>query len=172
MGMSILFGLVGSLIIFFCLTSSKTKIIALYVALGFAVFIAIGYKSPEDYKNPDKFSKEYQTMLAGQGKTLAQVGIRLSQRTPLENSGDFLIVVLVIATVSVVALVNTLKSEKSEECKKCARQIVYKNLSLLVAVIMYFLSLYAGLELTLIPWIKNGKKQLEAMSNKQKAIPV
>lgn len=157
---NIIFMLVGGLIIFFCLTSKKTKKIALYSSLVYALIIIVGLKSPQDYQKPENFSKEYVKALAGNGKTLAQAGIRLQNQTQLEQFGDFLVATSGLAVIFGLAVLDMLL-KGGKKNKIYAKRITYKCLALFMAAAMYLLSLYAGLELLLVPWIKRKKQQRE-----------
>lgn len=162
MGVILALGLLGGLIMFYCLTSKKTKKVALYCSLAFAVLIIVGYKTPEDYQNPDKFSKEYIRSVEGRGMTLAQVGQIAAQKTPLENGGDFLIALMAMAAIFALAICGDFLGD---EDKKYARQIYLKCLGLFVAGSLYLLSLYAGLQLTLFAWIKSKPKEVGEEKN-------
>ena len=150
--------LVGGLIVFYCLTSPKTRKSAFFLSLILFLIILVGYRSPEDYQKVDKFSKEYQISLAGQGETLAQVGMRLSKQTPLEQVGDFLVAVLGITSLFALTVIDQLYGD--EKARKYVKQIGYKCLSLLIAVTMYLLSLYYGLEINILPYIRVRKLRI------------
>lgn len=152
--------LVGGLLIFCCLTSKKTKKIALYSSLLYALIVVVGFKSPEDYKKTENFSKEYVKMLAGKGETLAQAGIRLQNQTQLEQFGDFLVATSGLVVILGLAVLDMLL-EGGKKNKIYVKRITYKCLALSMAATMYLLSLYAGLELLLIPWMKRKKQQRE-----------
>lgn len=149
--------IVGSLVIFGCLASKKSYKSALCIALVFGVFVAFGTMRPEDYKDPDKVSKELEVTLARCGMTVADFAEMKANQTPLEQGGDFLVLILVFTGFFALAIVGNLQDAGEE---KYAKQIIKKCLALTCAAMFYLLSLYAGVQLTLIPWIKKQKKYL------------
>lgn len=154
---ALILALVGAIIIFFCLTSPKTKKTALCFSIAFVAIAFTFYRTPEDYHNKSLFDKPYKTMLAQHGETLAQAGVRLSKRTPLEQGGDMLTAIMGFTLIFAFFALDNLRGNKEDE--KCARQIKLKCLALAAGVMMYLLSLYAGLQLTLIPYLKKKKHQ-------------
>lgn len=157
MSVSIFLALAGGCLIFYCLYSPKTSKIALCLSLFCVLIILIGYKNPDTYQNPDNFSKEYKLSVAGRGETLAQVSLRLSQLSPLEQGGDFLTTVLGIMLIFAPAVIEKIK--EMEENQKYVKLIINKCLSLLMGVCLYLLSLHFGLEINLLPLIKIKKLQ-------------
>lgn len=154
----LILALVGAVVIFYCLTSSKTKKTALSFAVGFMVIAFTFYRAPESYQNPNLFDKHYKTMLAQNGETLAQAGVRLSKCSPLEQGRDMLTAIMSFTLIFAFFAIDSLKGTKEDE--KCARQIKLKCLALVTGVMMYLLSFYTEFQLTIIPYVKSKKAPL------------
>lgn len=159
----IIITLIGGIIIFYCLFSNKTKKIALGVVAVFVVMMILGSRAPEDYSNPDKFSTEYKRVLVARGISLEEAGKILAAQTPLEKTGDMLMFSLALIAFCVLGL-----SESKEED---LRKIYEKSLMLSAAIAVYLLSLYAGMEFSLIPWMKS-KKLVFGEENPEKSLNI
>lgn len=157
MGTVFALALIGGSIIFYCLTGKKTQKIALCFAVSFSLLIFFGYRSPEDYTDETKFSREYISHLSSRGITLAQAGIKLSEKSKLENGGDFLAILSVMTLF--FGMVVCTDFLQGDENKIYIKQIAKKCLVLLIATVWYLLSLYAGLELFLLPWLKKKSRK-------------
>lgn len=150
--MSVIFAVIGGAIMLYCLYSKRTKTQAILAGLMIGIIFTFVSRGPEDFKNPDKFSKEYKIVLAIQGISLAEMGEKISMQTPLEKGGDALIVVL--AFVAIFAI-GVLGDEK--DIDESAKLILKKCFALFAVTSMYFLSLYAGITIPIVSWIKDKK---------------
>lgn len=163
MDIMITLALISGAVMFFCLCSRKTIIIALVISVIWVLIVIFGHRKPEDYSNPETYSVEMKSYLRQRGMSFAEFGAIRAKQTPLERSGDFLTTTLMITALLAVAVVG--KLEKPED-KKYAKQIYMKCLAVLIGLVCYFLSLYVGLTLKIIPWIKLKRLQSESIKNK------
>lgn len=152
--MILIFGLLAGILTYACLTSPKSKKIALLIAILVALLFVCGYRNASDYDNPKNFSKEYELVLAKQGLNLQDMKAKQTEVTVYEEFGTFFIVLCGIVILVSIGVIEDL--EKHE-----VRKIYKKILALVVVTVMYMLSLLLGLKLTLLPYIKSHKKDAE-----------
>lgn len=145
------FALIGNLIMFF-LPISKSKKAAIYGIISFALVIIILAKNAENYAVPAVLSPKAQIALADKcGKTIELTKTKTaSLETPFEATGGLFAVLS--AVMAFFALMTKTKNE--EETK----EVYLISLTFSAIATLYLLSLYAGLELCLVAWIKDRKE--------------
>ena len=144
------FVVLASAITYFCLISKSTKGFAVGFSILLGLLIGLGFN--KDYNNADEFSKEYKIILEARGVSLNEVGVMIANQTPFEKASEVLLVLALLVPLFGVALLDDIKANEIEHLK-------HKCLSLILLVALYFLSLYYGVELSmLMAWIKKEPK--------------
>ena len=158
--MMLIFGALSGVLIYMCLKSPKTKKEALLLATLVMLLVVCCYRNADSYNNQENFSKEYQLVLAGQGLSLQDIGQKEMETTVYENTGKWLVVICMLGIICAIVVTEELSKDE-------ARTIYKKVLALVVTMLMYMLSLYFGLKLMLLPYIKKNtecKKEIPCLS--------
>lgn len=158
--MMLIFGALAGVLIYICLKTPQTKKEALLFSVVAALLVVCCYRNADSYDNPQNFSKEYQLVLAGNGFSLQDAKMQEAETTIYENTGKWLVAMCVLVIIFAFAVTEELTKEE-------ARTIYKKVLALIIAMSMYMLSLYWGLKLTLLPYIKKNaenKKETPCLS--------
>ncbi len=152
--MMLILGAIAGILTYICLKSPNTRKTALLFSVLAALLVVCCYRNADTYDNPQNFSKEYQLMLAGQGLSLKDMQSKEKETTVYENTGSMLVVICALVIIFALAITVELNNDE-------ARTIYKKILVLASAILMYMLSLYVGLKLILLPYIKKNAEQKE-----------
>ena len=178
---------------FSCLSSKRTIKSALVVSSVFTLILLFGFMKAEHTKEIEVDDTEYryisQMVLeptkAGTTLRLEQIKVpvfqpelvkesqakiyaKMDTSTPLEKGGGILILFLLMTVFLARAITGDLDEG---ECKEFLRQIVRKCLTFFIAVAVYLLSLYAGLEISLLGLVYRPKEK-EVPAEEKKEVPV
>ncbi len=134
---------------FYCMSNKKIRIRGIIASVFWVGVLLIGDLSgptkPEDYTPAARAELVRKYHVTPEALYQEQIN-----RTPLEKAGIFMLITFLVVVMLYNAIAANLNKEE-------AKQLRFKYLSLFLALLLYMLSLYAGVQLMLVPYLKKKK---------------